>query len=503
MADRPLIDLGLLSRPGPAGEAPGRDRVRGSGPGGWWPRQRWAASALAILLAWPLAGAAHPSPPGLVALWTVPDSAAASGNGTGTVAAGGDRLYVGVPTDRGWTLTAHRLRDGRVDWRVPLAYPGLRFGLRVVAGVPVVTTHTPAVADRTSGYDPVTGARRWSHAGTPYWEFDGLVVLVEERFATGFSVVPGTGRIMGPVPEGRYGGARFLAVDPVSGQVVGDGRIDSAEHVAGWRTPDGTGHLFTLAGDGTLTRHAVTPGGGTARTGTPYRAWPVTGRQHRAQATGTPYRVSTTALPLMVANGLVVVSGSRAGVPVLAAYDPVTLDHRWSVPGGWMATGCGVLVCVVTSDRWYRFLHGIDPGTGASRWSLRCAQACGLFATPLPGLVWVERYTPHHGGTVLESWIVDSGTGRPVTGRTGWRLAQAVDGGGLLLYRSEAGPADPDRTRWIWWARAGPGLTDVEVLGAVEADACTPYQLYLVCSTDGADLRVWGAGTGTGPVAGR
>lgn len=454
-------------------------QIRRGGLGG----RRWSAVVAVVLLVAPLAGDVPPVPPRLVPLWAVPGT----GGDHAAMAVGAHRLYLVTGTGEGASLTAHRLADGKVEWRSSLGDSVADLSLQVAGSVPVLTSYRPT--ERTVAYHPDTGQWIWSLPGVPYGEVGGRL-LVSHPAST---VDAGSSE-----PGQRQRG--IAAVDVRTGRPSDIAWLDETAQIAGWQAPDGAIHVFTLRRDGLLARHALTTDAATATIRTPHR--------ERLEATDQNL--------LSVVGDLVLVSDRASAPPALAAYDAGTLRHRWTVPRGWGATPCGPVVCVNVSDGSGApgRLDGVDPATGAVRWSVSCADGgappCQIWPSWVPpDRLWIESwaYETGEGGPRTRSWVADAGTGRRLSLPTGWSLGRhrgvgnigAGDLGGgtlgdgdLLLTRSADGveqqqAGEPLR---IWWARADPTLTELTVLGAREAHGCSPHGAYLVCWTAGEGFEV-------------
>ena len=455
------IDLGVLERERPD------DRRQSGHWAGWWrwrrtPVRRWGQGALAVLLSLPLAAATPLPPPGLVPVWT---HATLSLSGTAPLprpVPDGPHLYAVAPTAAGPALVAYRLADGSVAWRAPVA--GDVAAVRVAAGVPVVTTAGP----HATAYDPATGRVLWRRAGVPWQEVGGSLLVVA-------------------APAG--GGHRRVvtAVDPRTGDALGMVAGEADPAVSPWQAPDGSLHLFTLNRDGGLARHPMAGG--------PVRSVDTAHEQRQ----GEPRDDS-----LGVVDGLVVVTDRTGPLRAVAAYDAVTLRHRWTVPGGYGSSPCGPVVCVRVADPDagpYPSVRGVDPRSGVTRWSASCADAdlsggsCTMSVRGLgQGRLWMEMVVPdrYTQGSRVTSWVADATTGEPLTDGLAWSLRERHGASALLLSQGdrERAPGTPARPRRWWWARAGAG-PEVEVLGSVDATTCVPHDPYLVCWTDREGVTVW------------
>lgn len=449
MSGPAVIDLGVYAPGGgtePAPDAPWLTRSRLAR---WW---RPVAAALAAVVVLPLAGASPAPASPLALLWTVPGGPYRDLN----VAVGGTDLYAISRIDGGSTLTAYRAEDGAVKWSAPLAdsHGTAPFEVTVVDGLPLVYTFDRV--GHTAAYDPDTAQLRWTSQGYPDYVGGGVV---------GFLI---------PVLEGEeLLGTSIELRDTSSGAVAleVDGRAQSLGYGS---TAGGKVLAFGLDHDGWLSSYDMA-------TGTVLRRVP-TGFSVR------PGAVRSTGVS--VAHGSVIVSGEIGVDDVVAAYDAATLEQMWRIGAETPVWSCGPVVCVggVAEP-----LRGVAPETGAPRWTMSCADAgvpgeCFLHPSELgPGDRLQLTVQPMDTRPAdLRYVIVDAVTGRPVTGHTGWEASMPGDGPGLLLSRGEG--AEPHR---VWWARSGPDLDRIEVLGAIEADRCGQHHPYLVCHTADGAVEVW------------
>ena len=478
--DATVIDLGTVRYD--------RDDTRRRGPAGPPPGTRWGRVSawplglvVAALLVLPMAGAAAPPVGQVERLWSVP----IPGPESNTPVAVDDRhLYLAVVDessgDRNWTLTAYGLGDGRPRWQVPLGVVNSPW-LWPAGPTLVVSASGRDGSQATTGYDGATGKPRWVRP----WLLrvpvsDDLVLMM--------------GRTFPPErPDDPLGaGMELIPVDPRTGRDAAvTFRVGTDDHLDVRR---GSADLFTLARDGTLTRYDLATGRVAATVATPHR-------ERDADASQNGLRVDDGAVLVMARGG--------ATPPAVSAYDADTLMHRWDAPvPAVSAEPCGPVVCVTSRSGGTPVLYGLDPVTGATRWTLPCdgdasVMDCeGPYVRTLPGdRLWVGHRAVASRGEAWERTVgrvVDAATGRVLATARGWGLESEPQGPGLLLSGLEfardadrqlgdEAEASPVRT---WWAHAEADLSGLRVLGTTGAARCRPAWSYLVCETD-REVAVW------------
>lgn len=473
MSEPAVIDLGLdRGEPEPPPGPAVRRRRR------WSARARWGAAAATVLLASSLGGAAVPTGRSLERAWSLPN-AGGEDLPFGTFAVRDDRLYL---LARG-RLTAYHLADGRVDWEIELDIADEYASIWPIADVLLVTDMT--AAEVVTAYDQDSGELRWRQPGGAVQQGDDRLML--NRTGSGSSR--------------RGSGMELIDIDPGTGKAIGSGvwlDSDSGIETPSWEAPDGARYLFDLNRDGELTRFDLATGAAVQRVQTP----------HVEREPDTWYN------QLVVQNGLLMVSVSGGETPEsLAAYDPGTLTHLWTVSGGLYSTPCGELVCVFVEEPGsgtpYEHIRAVDPVTGASPWTLRCpvfgqtSEECSYMSIyqlrPSSRLLVTGNWSTGEDTERPRTWIVDAATGTSLTAPIDWDFHGQLDDGTLLLTRQEQearairvddsiDTAEPPRT---WWGRSDVDLGGIEVLGAVTADICLPSVPYLVCWTEDASTAVW------------
>jgi hypothetical protein len=243
-----------------------------------------------------------------------------------------------------------------------------------------------------------------------------------------------------------------------------------------WEAPDGTTDLVALRPGGELVRSDLGDGNVVAGVATPYQ----------------------DPLVVQVVGDLVVISAPEG----MAAYDVATLEPRWQRPDGFGALPCGRLVCVQVGGTWagpvaYSVaLEAIDPTTGARRWSAACPDSAGMQECLLTvdelgsgdRLLIQQRFGRDPGDPLGFFWVVDAGTGRRLTEPAQWLVMGPAAGGWLLTTDIRPAGDGPGRH---WFARSGPDLERIEVLGEIEATSCQAHYPYVACRTPGEPPQVW------------
>jgi outer membrane protein assembly factor BamB len=462
----PTIDLGTLASGNPEDEEPQPARTSSHLRRYWRDRARRRMVALSavsmLLIALPTAAAT--SAPRLDPLFTVPaGDAALLDDG---------RLYVlrGASGDRpDDTLTAYRLSDGAVLWEaVDTDNPGYDFAvLQVRGGVPLLTRvlppesggvpalgGPPAFVAVTTAYDPSAGAMRWSHEGWVGPTGDGNLVILLEPSGS----------------EHPWDRMRPTAIDLGTGEVIW-----TAPAATRWTygsPADDAGYLVTMDEDGQLTTYDVDTG---TKLGTRTLPTEVAGAD--------PYDLS-----LQAADDLVILQDRSA--QTLHAYDVASLAHRWTVQVPSTAVlndGCGPVLCLLVLED--NDLHGIDPDTGESHWSVDLAAE-----DRAPS--WPRAFGPIPDTLLAGDRIRDAATGEQLLALDGWEdrtggLSQASvhQQDPVLVWRERRG-ADTGPRIWFGQLRSQP--LPVEVLGYTAGwfDGCDATTRHLACRGEG-DLYVW------------
>jgi outer membrane protein assembly factor BamB len=169
------------------------------------------------------------------------------------------------------------------------------------------------------------------------------------------------------------------------------------------------------------------------------------------------------------------VSRRDNGRATLTAFSALPMRQLWQVAGGpaGFVSDCAAVLCVADT----RFVSGVDPATGAVRWT-----APGIGSAVRFGDEHLLGYDQQENPTAS---VLDASTGRPVQ-----RLGQTYPVGDLLL-RSDL--IVPGRT-WVSVA-TGTGAGDVpRTVGSVGVGApygCVARDRYLACPTVNGPTVVW------------
>ena len=446
----------------------------------WWP--------LVLLSVALLAGtaAAAPAPHGLAPVFDVPVERQTS------VALTDRALYVvtGTPpsavvSDPRFSLGAYALRDGDPLWTTELDMRDrpTSVAVQVVEGVPVVTgwrTHSlearPDVDmdGHTTAYEPATGQARWTRPGFLVAHQPGSVVLEEIDYfgappvAVGYHVT-GVDLATGDL-RWRHDlliGSRTPAADR-----------DDLPVTDIWALSADGRYLATLRRDGLLVVRDLPAG------------------QESVKELGRNWHDAS----LAIGDGTLRVSTLLDRERTLAVYDLYPLAERWRL-SGMSATAtldpCGPVLCLGTRDR----LQGLDPATGVFRWT---AQAGWAEPAPL-GAPWpdghlqvtrvAERDEPAAG--MPATTVVDATTGTPALVLEGWHSypGRHRHPYPIVVQRgaSEHRPGHPEYDPGpLWLGRVGPGMTEVEVLGALrQVRDCQIGEQHVACVGTGPQVTVW------------
>jgi hypothetical protein len=425
-----LIELGTDRGEPDAYEAADRAGARPPGLG----RTGVLAALLAVLVG---AGAsAAPPPPALHELLVLQVAPA------DTYALTDDGLLV-VHTPATGMLAAYELADGRLRWQAGATAPAYR--VRSGGGLVLLR---PRVFGET---DPGTialaarnGAARWRHAGSVVAVAGSPTVLAVAEVRS----LSGTGR--------RVEGA-VVGVDPDTGRTR-------------WSLPvPSTAVLQDLPG--TPSRAVLVHDSGAA--GLLDLA---TGRMlAEAQLPPADYGPGNPG----VSGGMILLRHPGPQGTQVTAYDPVTLQQRWSRPAGYAyeVRACGDLACLVSSAG----VRAVDPVDGADRWS-----SSGWRTIEQRGGVLLA-YGSLPDDTDLIG-VVDPDTGRIAVTLHSWRPVPGPGGGDhVLLTRPAPGEGG------IVLAVADRSSDRPRVLGELPAGTgdCRAVPGRLVCRSVSGMLKVW------------
>jgi hypothetical protein len=159
----------------------------------------------------------------------------------------------------------------------------------------------------------------------------------------------------------------------------------------------------------------------------------------------------------------------------LTAFGLPDLTQKWRTEGGpaGFVHDCGPVLCI-SDTRW---VSGLDPGSGAVRWS----DPAWSNASPLSD----GRLLAYGQQEIPESAILDARTGSVVR-----KLGQTYVTGGMEL---RADTRIPGRT-WVNVTDSHAGDGAVHTVGFLETAApygCTVLAPYLACPTSAGPTTVW------------
>ncbi|MFI5491222.1 hypothetical protein [Actinoplanes sp. NPDC051859] len=420
-----VIDLGLERGEPDSYTSPQRPTV-----------PRWFAPMLvAVTVLLGTAASAAPPPPALRPVLTL-EAAAADPY---VLTEGGDLLVQSLGR-----VAAYDLGDGQRRWQAGAEAPSFR--LRTGADLVLLRPYSGgARLDRgTTAVSLTDGHARWRRAGSVV-TIAGSPTLLAVSTVRSFS---GPGR--------RVQGA-VEAIDPATGRAQWRVPVPSTAVLLGVPGPaDAPARMLLLHDDRTAAVHDLTTGAILASAELPPADYgpdnpvisggqlilrhPVPAGEAVAASPAAPSASSASAALGRPADRRWTASaadpdrgGQGASAPVneparraVSAYDPVTLERRWSRPGdtAYGATACGALTCVAGADG----VRAIDPASGAEVW-LR------------PGWRSVEQ----RGGLTLAygtasgegdpAGVIDPANGLVRTDLQGWRLVPGTSGDHLVLTR--------------------------------------------------------------------
>ncbi|WP_157408612.1 PQQ-binding-like beta-propeller repeat protein [Actinoplanes sp. N902-109] len=180
----------------------------------------------------------------------------------------------------------------------------------------------------------------------------------------------------------------------------------------------------------------------------------------------------------VVSGGLILLRHLTPAGRMVSAFDPVTLQRRWTRPAGFAfgITSCGLLACLSGPDG----VRAIDPADGSQRWfrpEWRSVQERGdrliAFGTP--------------AATDDPLGLADPATGVIGTDLRGWRVVGGDGRAGVLMTRAE------DSGRRTMVAVAARGDAQPRIIGDLPTGAgdCQSVPGRLVCRSTSGDLVVW------------
>jgi hypothetical protein len=375
--------------------------------------------------------------------------------GAGTFAVSDDGLYVSTGTQ----LTGYRLDDRGARWRIttPFRPQGL-----LVAGT-VLLAQTSADTDgqpRTLAVDTRTGGVLWTDQ-----------TLVDR-------VLPGPGLAVmygvsarGPVGlhtvRLRTGRTVWQGPDMIGTRTVFDldGAGDGAGLVTFW-VPDGP------AGNGAGTVQVMTEATGRVVASGPL---PPLADGDRAGSGQVPAPAGSW---LTVAFGRLLVARYTGYGTEFTAYRLDTLAEDWHTTVSstvYTAADCDSVLCLYGRDE----LDGLDPASGATRWSSREWTR----AYPLPG----DRLLLSGTARSTARRVVDAVTLRPLADLTPWTPLGGQAGPAPVLSWDSAA-----HETWFAVLPDGPGQPrTVGSATGVNPQLCLAVAHHIACPTLRSELRVW------------
>lgn len=357
------------------------------------------------------------------------------------------------------TLTGYELSTGRLRWTTGATVPAYR--VRSGAGLVLLRTRSASLSDPgTVALSAATGQTRWRVGGS-ILTIAGSPTVLSVSEVRSFS---GEGRrVEGPV----------AGLDPHTGRARWTLSVSSTAVLLGLPGIPATGST-TSAGSGASApapRVLLVHDNGLA--GLHDLA---TGR--RVAAAQLPPADYGPGNPGLIGGMLMLRHPSDSG-PEIAAYDPATLQRRWtaSAAAAYDMRACGGLVCLIG-----RFgVRAVDPADGAQRWYR-------------PGWRGVEQ----RGGVLLAygaltgdadlMGTVDAGTGRMTIALRQWRPVPGAGGGDHVLVTS-SGTGAPRTMVGV----ADPGTGRLRPLGDLPEGTgdCRAVPDRLICRSQDGELIVW------------
>ncbi|UQU66395.1 PQQ-binding-like beta-propeller repeat protein [Couchioplanes caeruleus] len=423
-----IIDLGLARGEPDEYAAPTRSTV-----------PDWFAPVMvAVLVLFGSTASAAPPPPALTPLLSMRVGPA----DPYTLTDNGDLLAQSLGV-----LTSYDLRDGHLRWQAGSAMPTFR--LRTGDGLILLRPFSG-----NARVDPGTTAVALDN-GSVRWRRSGSVVTV-----TGSSTLLAVSNVRSFSGPGRRVQGSVEAVDPATGRTTWAVPVPSTAVLLGVPGPAESPWRMLLVHDNrTAAVHDLTTGAELVE----------------AQLPPADYGPDNPVL----SGGLLLLRHPTLGGRMVSAFDPVTLQPRWTRPAGsaFGVTTCGALACLAGPDG----VRAVDPADGALRWyrpAWRSVEQRG-------GLV-LAFGTP--AGENDPVGVIDPDTGEVVTDLDGWRPVPGAGGGDHLLVtrtanagaRTMVAVAAPDGAQPELLADLPPGTGD-----------CQAVPARLVCRSTSGDLTVW------------
>ncbi len=357
-----------------------------------------------------------------------------------TLTAGGDLL-----TQTYGTLSSYDLGDGRLNWQAGSASPTYR--LRTGGDLVLMRPWSGSQGDPgTTAISLTSGAPQWRRSGT-------VVTIAGSSVLLAVSGVRSSG-------AGRRVQGSVDALEPAGGTTRWRVPVPSTAVLLGVPGPAGSGPGMLLMHD---TRTAAVHDLGTGSL------------LARAELPPADYGPDNPA----VAGGLLVLRHPTPTGRMVSAFDPVTLQPRWSRPAGYAfgVSPCGPLICLAGPDG----VRALAPGDGVQRW----AQP-GWRSVEQRGATAVAFGTP--AGETDPVGMIDPVTGQVLVDLRGWRLVSGAGGGDHLLVTRPVGSSSRTMV-----AVAAPGGARPELLADLPAGTsdCQSVPDRLVCRESSGELVVW------------
>ena len=345
------------------------------------------------------------------------------------------------------TLASYDLGDGHLRWQAGSAMPTYR--LRTGHGLILLRPFSG-----TSRIDPGTTAVSLAN-GSARWRRSGSVVTV-----TGSSTLLAVSSVRSFSGPGRRVQGAVEALDPANGRTSWQVPVPSTAVLMGVPGPAETpGRMLLVHDDRTAAVHDLGTGAELAH----------------AQLPAADYGPDN---PVM-SGGVLLLRHPTLGGRMVSAFDPVSLQRRWTRPAGYAfgVTTCGTLACLSGPDG----VRAIDPADGALRWyrpAWRSVEERGgmvlAFGTP--------------AGESDPVGVVDPATGDVLTNLHGWRPVAGTGGGDHLLVTRTVNAGARTMV-----AVAAPGGAQPQMLADLPPGTgdCQAVPARLVCRSTSGDLMVW------------